>query len=104
MRMRGPTTDQEEIRRWAQAHDAVPCEVLPHQFNGEPAILRFLVGGPPGGTPELRPISWASFYTRFHLLGLVFMYLPDCPVYELPQVEEKSAANVELRRTKLYQS
>lgn len=97
MRMRGPTTDQQVILKWAQAHDATPCEVLPRKFNAEPAILRFLVGGPPGGTPELRPISWASFFAQFHLLGLVFMYVPDRPVYEFLQIEEKSAANVEVR-------
>ena len=66
-------------------------------FNAEPAILRFLVGGPSEGTPELRPISWASFFAQFHLLGLVFMYAPDRPEYELLQIEEKSAANVEVR-------
>ena len=96
MRMCGPTTDQDEIRRWAEANRAIPAEVMPHVFNSEPAILRFLIGGPAGGTAELRPISWDSFFAQFALLGLVFVYEPDRPVYELLQIEKKSAAGAEM--------
>ena len=88
--MCGPTTDHEEIRRWAEAHNAVPAEVFPHLFDGEPAVLRFLFGVDPIGTTELRPISWENFFAHFDLLGLALVY-DDQPTYELLQIEDKSA-------------
>ena len=86
--MRVPVTDHEEIRRWAAANNAVPAEVFPHVFESEPAILRFIIGSAPAAQPELRPISWESFFAQFDLLGLAF-------VSQLLQIEEKSAYRFE---------
>jgi hypothetical protein len=95
--MRGPTTAHDEIRRWAEIHNAVPCEILPHVFNGEPAVLRLTFGTPPKEAEEVRPITWESFFAQFDLLGLVFLYEPDRPEYVLLRLEEKTASNMEVR-------
>ena len=69
-----PTRDHNEIRLWAQKHNAVPAEVRLLKFDGEPSVLHFLMGAARSGTPELHPIQWADFFARFDLLGLAFAY------------------------------
>lgn len=94
--MRGPTTAHDEIRRWAEVHHAVPCEILPHVFNGEPAILRLTFGTVPKEAEELRLITWDNFFALFDVLGLVFLYEPDRPEYALLRLEEKTASSMEV--------
>ena len=95
--MRGLTIAHDEIRRWAEMHNAIPCEVLPYIFNGEPAVLRLTFGLPSKEAKELRPITWDSFFAQFDLMGLVFLYEPDRPEYALLRLQETSASNVEVR-------
>lgn len=52
-----PTQNHKIIRHWATTHDAVPAEMPPLKFDGEPAVLTFLLGNAKVGTPEIRPIS-----------------------------------------------
>ena len=92
--MKGPTRDHEEIRRWAAAHNAVPVEVSPYAFDSQPAILRFVLGKLPEDTPELREITWASFFAQFDLLGLSFVYDGDSQ-YELVYLEKKPEVHAE---------
>ena len=83
-----PTRDHEEIRRWAEAHDGVPAEVIPYIFDSQPSILHFLFGSAKTGTPELRPISWEDFFTRLDLLGLAVAFDEEFPIYEVVRVEK----------------
>lgn len=87
--MLGPTTDHEEIRRWANTVGAKPAEVSPNIFDGEPAILRFVFGSVLAGA-EFRVISWDNFFALFDAMGLALVY-DESPQYQLLQVEEKSA-------------
>jgi hypothetical protein len=85
-----PVTDHKEILRWAKARNAVPVEVVPRAFDGEPAILRFVFGEVPEDQSEMRAISWESFFAQFDLLGLALAF-DGGHQYELVQIEEKSA-------------
>lgn len=93
MGMLGPTTNHDEIRRWAAATNAAPAEVLPYFFDSEPAILRFVFGPVPvaEGQPAWRAISWESFFAQFDLMGLALVYDGARPDYELLQRESESA-------------
>jgi hypothetical protein len=94
--MRGPTTNHEEIRSWAKSHNAMPVEIMPHVFDGEPAILRLTFGRTSREAEELRPITWESFFAQFDLLGLVFLYEPDRPEYELLLLKKEAASGAEV--------
>lgn len=90
----GPTTDPNEIRRWAQSQDAAPAEIIPYVFNSEPAVLRFMFGGTPSAR-ELKPISWDNFFAHFQAMGLAFVYEVDesarpTGLYKLLQNEDLS--------------
>ena len=89
--MRGPTCDHDEIFLWAQRHSAVPAEVVPRKFDGEPSLLYFLFGRERAGTPEIRPISWEDFFARFDLMELLIVY-DDSPYFELLQPHHVSFA------------
>ena len=92
--MTGPTTDHEEIRRWAQAHNAVPAEVHPRKFDSEPAVLRFLFGNAPAQADTLEAVTWEHFFALFDLMGLSLVYDSD-NTYELLQIEAKSVYRFE---------
>ena len=87
--MRRRTSDHGEILAWASRHDAVPAEVIPRVFDSEPAILHFLFGKAKAGLPEIKPISWESFFAQFDLLGLVMVF-DDSPTFEILQDESVS--------------
>lgn len=87
-----PTSDHEEIRSWARRNNAVPCEVLPHIVDGEPAVLRFLFEEQARARNDVRLISWEDFFVKFDALGLTFVYDEAVPGHnEILQIEEKSA-------------
>lgn len=69
-----PTRNHKIIRQWALVHDAIPAEIMPLKFDGQPAILTFLMGEARSGTPEIHPISWESFFAQFELLELSFAF------------------------------
>ncbi len=96
--MVGPTTDHEEIKRWASARGAVPVEVQPRKFDSEPAILRFLFGDPTKFSGELKPITWEQFFALFDLMGLSLVYDGDHR-YELLQIEARSSFRFEGKPT-----
>lgn len=84
-----PTTNHKEILRWAKSNGAIPVEVTRFVHDGEPAILQFVFGEVPKKQPELRPISWESFFAQFDLLGLA-LAVDGGREYELVRIEEKS--------------
>ena len=85
-----PTRDHAEIRIWAARHNAVPAEIMPRAFDSQPAVLHFLTGDATKGTPELRPISWESFFAQFDLLGLSFTYDENTSRFDLVRVEQQA--------------
>ncbi len=83
-----PTRDHAAIRRWAEANDGVPAEVILLKFDGEPAVLHFLFGAAKAGTPELRPITWEDFFAQFDLLELSMAFDKDTPCFQIVRVEK----------------
>ena len=92
--MNQPTTDHKAIRCWADARGAVPAEVSPRKFDGEPAILRFLFKNASSLPQEMKEISWDHFFALFDLMGLSFAGDGDNE-YELLQIEAKSVYRFE---------
>ncbi len=86
-----PTRNHDEIRRWATRHDAVPAEVRIIKFDGEPAVLHFLLGEAREGTPELRPIDWEDFFARFDLLDLGFAYDDDSSQFAIVRIDKDAS-------------
>ena len=80
--MQAPTKDHGIIRAWATRNDAVPAEITPRKFDGEPAILHFLFGNAKAGLEEILPISWESFFAQFDLLGLMIVF-DDSPTFQI---------------------
>lgn len=78
--MQGPIRDHEVIRQWAARHSAVPAEIKPRKFDGEPALLWFLFDSK--GSEEIVPITWENFFALFDLLGLKLM-IDETPYFEL---------------------
>ena len=89
-----PTRDHDEIRQWADRFGAVPAEIKPRKFDGQPSILYFLFGEAGQGTPELQPISWESFFAQFDLLRLAFAYDAETPRFNIVKVEKSAEANM----------
>ena len=88
----GPVTDHAEIRRWADANHAVPTEVLPHEVDSEPAIIRLMIAEQAKDPKDVRLIEWEEFFLKFDSLGLSLVYDDDSTGYnEILQTEEKSA-------------
>jgi len=86
-----PTRNHQEIRQWATRHHAVPAEVRIIKFDGEPAVLYFLMGEARKGTPELRPIDWEDFFARFDLLNLAFAYADDSSQFAIVRIEKDAS-------------
>ncbi len=87
--MFGPTKDHGQILAWALKNDAVPAEIIPRIFDSEPAILHFLFGRSKAGLPEIRPITWADFFSKFDLMGLELVF-DDSPTFQLLQSDKVS--------------
>jgi hypothetical protein len=60
------TRDHGEIRRWAEARHAVPCEVSGTESGGSTGILRFeFPDAPRHNDDKLQEISWEEFFEKF---------------------------------------
>ena len=92
--MAGPTTDHQEILQWARTHDAVPAEIHPRKFDGEPAVLSFLFGKAVKQTDGLQAITWEQFFALFDLLGLSLVYYGGRE-FELLRIEAKPVQRFE---------
>lgn len=69
------TRDHDEIRRWAEARDAVPCEVEGTERGDEPGILRFeFPKARNRNDDKLREISWDEFFSKFDENNLELVY------------------------------
>jgi hypothetical protein len=69
------TQDHEEIRKWAEAHGAVPAEVASTHTKSGPGILRFEFPDAPNQKDRnLREISWEDFFEKFDENDLELVY------------------------------
>jgi hypothetical protein len=69
------TRNHEEIRRWAEARQAIPCEVAATHSDSEPGILRFCFEKAPNRNDgNLREISWDEFFEKFDENNLELLY------------------------------
>lgn len=69
------TRNHDEIRRWAQEHGAVPCEVMGTERNNEAGVLRFEFSQSPNRNDRnLKEISWDDFFTKFDQNNLQLLY------------------------------
>jgi hypothetical protein len=68
-----PTTNHEEIRRWAEAHGGKPACVKGTGGDGDVGILRLDF---PGYTGEdrLEHISWDAWFRKFDESKLALLY------------------------------
>lgn len=69
------TKDHDEIRMWAEARHAVPCEVEGTERDSEPGILRFEFSQARNRNDDkLREISWEEFFAKFDENNLELLY------------------------------
>jgi hypothetical protein len=69
------TQDHDEIRKWAEARKAVPCEVADTEQDGEPGILRFCFPKAKNRNDDsLKEIDWEDFFAKFDENGLSLVY------------------------------
>ena len=89
-----PTRDHDVVLDWAQKHDARPAQILPLKFDGQPAILYFIIGEV-DGAPELHPITWDSFFAQFDLFELSFAFDEYSPRFSIVRVTPGKPAAVQ---------
>lgn len=69
------TKDHDEIRRWAEARNALPAEVASTHRDKEPGILRFKFPKAQNRKDEnLHEISWEEFFQKFDENDLELLY------------------------------
>lgn len=86
-----PTRDHDVIRRWADDHDAMPAQIHPRKFDGEPAVLHFLMRGT-GAMEGIEPVSWETFFALFDLMELAFAYDKRSPQFNLVKIDKGQSA------------
>ena len=84
-----PTRDHRQIRQWADRHNARPVEIKRLKFDGEPAILSFVVGNPDAARPDIYPISWESFFAQFDLLKLSLAFDEETARFDIVKVDKR---------------
>jgi hypothetical protein len=69
-----PTTDHDEIQRWAEKRGGRPSTIAGTTKKGEDAgLLR--IDFPTGASnPPLEPISWDEFFAKFDQEKLALIY------------------------------
>lgn len=69
------TKNHEEIRRWAESRNAVPCEVRGTERGKEPGILRFeFPKARNRNDAKLSEISWDEFFAKFDENNLELLF------------------------------
>lgn len=68
------TRNHDEIRRWAQEHGAIPCEVAGMDRNGDASVLRFEFSNAPNRSGNVKEVSWDEFFTKFDQNNLQLLY------------------------------
>ena len=52
-----PIRDHKQIQQWAVRNGAVPAQIRRLKFDGEPAILTFLLGNADEARPDIYSVS-----------------------------------------------
>lgn len=86
-----PTREHWRIQKWAHDQGAVPAQLHRRVFDGEPAILTFVFGVPPGCVPEILEISWEMFFAQFDLLELSMAFDDRSSQFSIVKVNKPSA-------------
>jgi hypothetical protein len=74
-RLSKTTQEHDEIRRWAEARHAIPCEVASTRQDGEAGILRFCFPNAKNRNDDsLKQIEWDEFFEKFDENGLSMVY------------------------------
>ena len=74
-RLSKTTQDHDEIRRWAEARNAIPCEVASTERDGEAGILRFCFPKAKNRNDDsLKQIEWDQFFEKFDENGLSMVF------------------------------
>jgi hypothetical protein len=74
-RLSKTTQDHDEIRRWAEARHAIPCEVASTRRDGEAGILRFCFPNSRNrNDAALHQIDWDQFFEKFDENGLSMVF------------------------------
>ena len=69
------TKNPEQIRKWAEARNAIPCEVKGTDRDGEPGILRFeFPKVRDRNDARLKEISWDEFFEKFDENNLELLF------------------------------
>jgi hypothetical protein len=69
------TQDHDEIRKWAEARNAIPCEVASTEKDGEAGILRLCFPKAKNRNDDaLKEIDWEAFFSKFDDNGLSLVY------------------------------
>lgn len=68
------TRNHDEIRKWAQEHGAIPCEVAGMDRNGDASVLRFEFSNAPNRSGNVKEVSWDEFFTKFDQNNLQLLY------------------------------
>ncbi len=67
------TTDHQKIKKWVQERDGHPAAVKGKGTDDEPGVLRIDFPGY-SGEESLEKISWETFFNKFEMEGLAFLY------------------------------
>jgi hypothetical protein len=74
-RLSKTTQEHDEIRKWAEARNAIPCEVASTERDGEAGILRFCFPNAKNRNDDsLKQIEWDQFFEKFDENGLSMVY------------------------------
>jgi hypothetical protein len=74
-RLSKTTQNHDEIRRWAEARNAIPCEVASTERDGEAGILRFCFPKAKNSNDDaLKQIEWDQFFEKFDENGLSMVF------------------------------
>ena len=74
-RLSKTTQDHDEIRRWAEARNAIPCEVASTERDGEAGILRFCFPKAKNRNDDSsKQIEWDQFFEKFDENGLSMVF------------------------------
>jgi hypothetical protein len=68
-----PTTDHEEIRRWAEKHGGQPARVKGTGDGDDVGMIRIDFPGY-SGEGKLEPISWEEWFEKFEEKKLALVY------------------------------
>lgn len=68
-----PTTDHEEILRWAEQHGGTPACVIGVGKDGDVGLIRIDFPGY-SGEESLAPISWEDWFAKFEERKLALVY------------------------------